>query len=29
MAQMMITGPANPRRWLLRLPESKGFKLDE
>jgi hypothetical protein len=29
MAQMMIIGPAIPRRRLLRLPESKGFKLDE
>jgi hypothetical protein len=26
---MMIIGPAIPRRRLLRLPESKGFKLDE
>jgi hypothetical protein len=28
MAQTMITGPAIPRRRLLSLPESRGFKLD-
>ena len=28
MAQMMMIGPANPRR-LLCLPESNGFRLEE
>ena len=29
MAQMMMIGPANPRRLLPCLPESNGFRLEE